>query len=105
MTTPEDLIKVCDVGDKYYIIRKNKIECMTIVKINKNSTFGHYTYYDENKNWYIASNLHRSWFETEEEAKEELQKRKKVKEKRKLLKEYEKKLNEELGLKDHFVIL
>ena len=35
MSKDEDNIKICEVGEKFYKIRKNEIKLMTITKVEK----------------------------------------------------------------------
>lgn len=104
MSKIDDYAKLCDVGDTFYRVCNDRIRLITIAKVEK-MTLGHYVYEDNDGHSYFNRALTKSCFKTEEEAKNEIQRRKKIKEKRNLLKEYERKLNKELGLKDHFVIL
>lgn len=101
MFKTDDYIKLCDVGDMLYRVSKNGIELIRITKIDQ---YPHYIYKDDNGKSYFNHTLVKSCFKTEEEAEEEIRKRKSIAEKRRLLKEYERKLNEKFNIKDHYIV-
>lgn len=101
--TKKDKLKQCEEGDTYYIIKCNSIIETKIVKIT-HEVLGHYVYEDALGRHYFGHHFDKSLFKTYEEAKNELYKREKIKNKRQLLKEYERKLNNELNLKDHYIV-
>lgn len=101
----EDKVKICDVGDVLYKVRKGALDIrkITITKVWQMS-MGHYVYKDNYSTSYFSHTLRKSCFKTRGDAERELHRQELVTKKRKLLKEYERKLNGELGLIDHFII-
>lgn len=87
-------------SDEFYIER---IE-ITLAEFTGSTSFGHWYYRDNKGRSYFNRYVGKSCFRTKEEAEQEMQKRKNIVKKRKLLKEYERKLNEELGIEDHYII-
>lgn len=67
-------------------------------------TFGHWFYRDNRGHSIFNRNVGKSYFKTKEEAEQEIQRKQNITKKRKLLKEYERKLNEELNLKNNYII-
>lgn len=94
-----------EVGDVLYRINKNKLTGPFKITITEvvHHKLGHYTYH-YGKEWFFARKFCDTYFETEEEAKKELEKAKKIKNKKELLKAYEVKLNKELGLDNHIIV-
>ena len=101
MKKEEDCIQLYNVGDKLYRVGKYGIELITITKVED---YGHFVYRDDKGHSYFNHSIVKSCFKTLEEAKEEIRNRTLIIQKKKLLKEYERKLNEELDLKDHYII-
>lgn len=97
--TEEQLLNVKDV---MYRIGKDFIEEVIITEIKDYSS--HYVYKDNHGHSFFNRNVGKQYFKTREEAEEEVQQREMISKKRKILKDYELKLNDELGIKNHFVI-
>lgn len=89
------------VGDVLYRVGKYGIDKITIIKIDH---YPHSVYRDDHGHSYFDRTIHKSCFKTLEEAEKEVQKRKNIVKKRNKLKEYEIKLNQELGIENHFII-
>ena len=89
------------VGDVLYRVGKYGIDKITIIAIDH---YPHSVYRDDHGHSYFDRTIHKSCFKTLEEAEKEVQKRKNIVEKRNKLKEYEIKLNQELGIENHFIV-
>lgn len=114
MKSVDDTTQLCTVGDIFYRVSKMAkenilyVEPITITKAEFVEGFsdynGHWYYRDNKSRSYFNRNIRESCFKTLEEAEKEIQKRKNVIKKRELLRKYEQKLNEELNLKDHYIV-
>ena len=96
-----DETQLFNEGDVLYRVGKYGIDKVTITKVEH---YPHCVYKDDHGHSYFNHNITKSCFKTQEEAKKEILKRKNIIEKRNRLKEYEIKLNEELGIENHFVV-
>ena len=101
----------CKEGDIVWKCnRKLEVKPLTIVKVEfveyawKGPDEGHYVYYAEDDEYYLDRSFKSNLFKTKEEAEEKAERSRKANTKRLMLLEYEEKLNEMLGLKDHFLI-
>ena len=101
---PAQKIKLCKKGDVLYRVncRSHYIDKITIMEVLEYST--HFIYKDDHGHSYSNSNLMKNCFKTMQEAEEEVHQRKNIRTKRELLKNYEIKLNNELGIKNNFII-
>lgn len=94
--------QLCNVGDKLYRLRKNGITEVIVEKIDH---YPHCVYrVSGDGESFFNRAFGRTLFKTFEEANLMIQKRNNIGRKRELLKEYERKLNEELNIKDHYII-
>lgn len=100
--------KLLNEGDILYTTSRGEVLEVSIIKVEKDSTFGHYIYYHNKKfiksNYIYNRNIGVTYFKTEEEAERKLHRLDRIAEKRKILKEYEQKLNNELDITDHYFI-
>ena len=97
-------IELCKIGDIFYRIGSMATGNITKIVITDIKHYPHCVYKDNQHHSYFNRTLLATCFKTEEEAKQELQKRKAITEKRKRLKEYEKLLNEKLGIENHYIL-
>ena len=73
--------------------------------VPKHCSIGGYWYYeDDSGNRCYEKTLGKFWFYSREEAEQEVERYRKITTKRLMLLEYEEKLNEMLGLEDHFIV-
>lgn len=100
-TKSEDCIKLLDIGEKVYRVGKNGIEIITIIKTDQ---YPHYVYKDNEGRSYFNRALGTTLFKTEEEAEEEIRRRKCIREKRQLLREYERELNIKMNIVNHTIV-
>ena len=98
----DDCNRVLNKGDQLFRVGRDGIEVVTIMKIN--NYISHCVYKDDRGHSFYNHSVGKNYFLTREEAEEEVQKRENVVKKRRMLKEYEMKLNEELGIKNHFIV-
>ena len=96
-----DYVKLCDVGDVFYRLGKNKIHKVIITEIKR---LPHYVYRDSTGKSYFNHSIVKYCFKTIEEAEEAQKRQERIAEKKALLKEYERKLNEKLNIGDHYII-
>ena len=94
-------IQLYNVGDNLYRIGKYGIDLITIMEIKD---YGHLVYKDNKGHSFFDHNIGKSYFNTLEEAEINIRRRALIKRKRNMLKEYERKLNEELDLKNHYIV-
>lgn len=94
-------IDLCEVGDILYKVGKKGIKVITITDIRH---YPHTVYEDDAGYSYFNRSIIKSCFNTKEEAEKEVQRLYNIQEKRKRLKEYEEKLNQELGIVNHYII-
>ena len=112
MKSENDKIQLCKVGDTLYRVSKVAKEdklyvepiTITVAEYVTGRTFGHWYYRDNKKRSYFNRNIESTCFKTKEEAEQEIQRKQNITKKRKLLKEYERELNEELNLKNNYII-
>lgn len=97
----ENEMELCNEGDVMYKVCKTGVDKIIITKIEHHP---HCVYRDNRGNHYFNRNINTSCFKTLEEAEKEFTKRELITKKRKMLKEYEEKLNNELGIENHFII-
>ena len=97
---------LCNVGDLLYGIYKDVVITCQVDEIVTYPTHSVYRCHTttNSKRTYFNHSFNKSIFYTQEDAKKEINKRKLVSKKRELMKEYEAKLNQELDIKDHFII-
>ena len=101
----DSTIKMCEVGDTLYRISKNEIIEITVTNIRQNMFDSYiYDYGNKKSDYFFNKNIGSSYFKTREEAEQKLQEKDNIAKKRKLLREYERKLNEELNMKDHYIV-
>ena len=98
----EDKKILLDTGDKLFRISKGKINEITITEITVYPT--HCVYKDNYKRHFFNRNIGQTYFHTLEEAQNKINEKENITKKRKMLKEYELKLNEEFGIKNHFIV-
>ena len=102
MKSKEDVRQLYHIGDKLFRVGRDGIDEISIIKINHYPS--HCVYKDDHGHSYFNHSINKSCFKTLEEAQKEQQKRENITKKRKMLKEYEIKLNNELGIENHFIV-
>lgn len=100
---PEDTIRMCNVGEVFYKLLKDRVAKIQIVEVTHHA-LGHYVYRDDLGGSFFGRSFDQRVFRTEEEAELALKKKDLVKQKKALLQEYERQLNDEMGITDHFII-
>lgn len=90
------------VGDKLFRVGRDGIDQVCIIKIDTYPS--HCVYKDDHGHSVFGHHINKSYFRTKEEAEKEQQRRENIAKKRKMLKEYEIKLNNELGIENHFIV-
>lgn len=104
--TELDKEPLCKVGDILYGISNNCVITYVIKEVSLYSTHCAYTLQTitGTKRHCFNRTFGKSVFCTYEEAEKEIDRRKRIAKKRELMKDYEQKLNNELGIIDHFIV-
>lgn len=97
----QDNVQLFYKDESLFRVGKKGIEQIKIIQVE---SLPHYVYKDDAGHSYFNHSIVKSCFRTLDEALAEQRKRTLIKNKMEKLKEYERKLNEEMGISNHYII-